>query len=78
MNKLDTTRDYYSSLMLTLPDSITGKTVGFVIGGIPALVATTGLFQRPCDYVESANLSVAKIVLKPVAITIGTPSVWVI
>lgn len=64
MNKLDTTRDYYSSLMLTLPDSITGKTVGFVIGGILHWLPPQGYFSDRAIMLSLPNLSVAKIVLE--------------
>ncbi|QVW55302.1 hypothetical protein pEaSNUABM29_00262 [Erwinia phage pEa_SNUABM_29] len=64
MNKLDVTRDYYSTLMLSLPDSITGKTVGYVIGGILHWLPPSGYFSDKAIMLAMPNLNLARLVLE--------------
>lgn len=64
LNKLDTTRDYYSTLMVSLPDSITGKTVGYVIGGILHWLPPQGYFSDKTIMLSMPNFSLAKTVLE--------------
>lgn len=64
LNKLDTTRDYYSTLLLSLPDSITGKTVGFVIGGILHWLPPQGYFSDKAIMLSLPNFDVARTVLE--------------
>lgn len=64
LNKLDTTRDYYSTLMISLPESITGKTVGFVIGGLIHWLPVTGYFSDKAIMVSLPNFDVARTVLE--------------
>lgn len=64
LNKLDVTRDWYSSIMLSLPVSITGKTVGYVIGGILHWLPPEGYFSDSAIMLSLPNFSVLKTVLE--------------
>jgi len=62
VNRLDETRDYYSRLMVTLPESITGKTVAFVIGGILHWLKPEFYFADKAVMLSLPNLDVLKLV----------------
>ena len=64
LNKLDTTRDYYSTLMISLPESITGKTVGFVIGGLLRWLPPGGYFSDRAIMISLPNFDLARTVLE--------------
>lgn len=64
LSKLDTSRDFYSTLMLTLPVSITGKTVAYVIGGILHWLRPEGYFSDRAIMLSLPNFNVTKTVLE--------------
>lgn len=64
LNKLDVTRDWYSSIMLSLPVSVTGKTVGYVIGGILHWLPPEGYFSDSAIMLSLPNFSVLKTILE--------------
>ncbi|MGL5397145.1 MAG: hypothetical protein ACRDBQ_18010 [Shewanella sp.] len=64
LNKLDTSRDYYSSLMISLPETIYGKTVGYVIGGILHWLEPKGYFGDKTIMLSLPNFSLVKTILE--------------
>ena len=64
LTKLDTTRDYNSTLMLSLPVSITGKKVGYVIGGILHWLKPEFYFSDKAIMLSLPNFSLLKTVLE--------------
>lgn len=64
LTKLDTTRDYHSTLMLSLPTSITGKTVGYVIGGILHWLKPEFYFSDKAIMLSLPNMSLIKTIME--------------
>lgn len=64
LNKLDTSRDYYSTLMISLPESLYGKTVGYVIGGILHWLKPEGYFSDKTIMLSLPNFSLVKTLLE--------------
>ncbi|ANZ48755.1 putative virion structural protein [Erwinia phage vB_EamM_ChrisDB] len=64
LSKLDTSRDYNSTLLLTLPTSITGKKVGYVIGGILHWLKPEFYFSDKAIMLSLPNFSLVKTVLE--------------
>ncbi|QXO09618.1 hypothetical protein pEaSNUABM11_00194 [Erwinia phage pEa_SNUABM_11] len=62
ITRLDETRDYYSRLMVSLPEDLTGKTVAYVIGGILHWLPAGFYFSQRAVMLSLPNLNVMKLV----------------
>lgn len=64
IDKLDTSLDYYSTLLVNVPESITGKTVGYVIGGILHWLPSKGYYSDKSIMLSLPNFSVVKTIME--------------
>ena len=62
VTRLDETRDYYSRLMVSLPEDLTGKTVAYVIGGILHWLPASMYFSQRAVMLSLPNLSLLKLI----------------
>lgn len=64
LSKLDTSLDYYSTLMLSIPESLSGKTVGYVIAGMLHWLPPAGYFSDQAIMLSLPNYSVVKDIME--------------